>query len=161
MNSTSIAYREATHHPANLPLSVPTEILQTRDETTGHIIQLAIDIHRALGRGHPAEIYRNALAIELARQDYHVNMEMSVPVYYREFLVGQGCVDLAVADYCMIAICTSGEQHEVNRRIRQLKSMLRAGGYRVGLILDFGHARMMDGIKRVRIDADTTYRRDF
>lgn len=159
--SPSAAYRDALFHPTHVPVTVPEELLTDRDETTGTIIQLAIDIHRTLGRGHAPETYRNALAHELACQDYHIVMDEAVPIYYREFLVGQGRVDLKVAEYCMISVCTDGEPLAANRRIRELKSMLQAGGYKVGLVLDFGHQRMMDGIKRVFHSGSSNFRKKY
>lgn len=159
MNRSIAAHREALRHPISIPMETPETILTDKDETTGLLIQTAIDIHRTLGRNHAPEVYRNSLAIQLTRQDYHVRLDMEVPIYYREFLVGQGKIDLAVADYCLLSIISDNEPDAMQQSIRQMKGLLKSSGFNVGLILNFGMPRMIDGIKRVNATPDATLMR--
>ena len=63
---------------------------------TNRIIQCVITVHQRLGPGFKEIIYRRALVIELKKQDFIVEIEKSIPIYYDGHLIGRHQLDLLV-----------------------------------------------------------------
>ena len=65
-------------------------------DLAGKVIGLAMKIHRTLGPGFLESVYKKALAFELTRNGFNVEVEKALHVYYEEIVVGDFFADLMV-----------------------------------------------------------------
>lgn len=103
--------------------------------TTAKIIAAAKAVHRALGPGFEEVIYQRALALELAAQGLVFSREVWLDVHYRGQKVGRKRVDFII-EQAMVEIKARAELADVD--FVQTLSYLKASGYTVGLLLNFG-----------------------
>jgi len=113
-------------------------------ETTAQIIKAAKIVHQHLGPGFVEVIYQRALALEFPAQGLDFSREVWMDVHYRGRKVGRKRVDFIV-EQVMVEIKAKAELTEVD--FVQTLSYLKASGYSVGLLLNFGAKRL--GIKRI------------
>ncbi len=96
-----------------------------------------------LGSGFLEKVYENALKLEIEKEGLKVLQQPPVKVLYDGQTVGEYFADLIVGDKVIVelkAIDSLNKIHEV-----QLVNYLKATGFRVGLLINFG-----DTIKIVR-----------
>jgi len=108
-------------------------------DMTERIIRCAIDVHKALGPGLPLEIYAKALAIELERSELPLLADVACRVTYRGITLGERRAPLIVADLVLVVPRVEEIDESV---IAEGVSLLRLTGKAVGLILNFGRARL-------------------
>ena len=113
-------------------------------DITGKIIAAAYTVHRELGPGFEERIYQRALALELPAHGLEFSREVWMDVHYRGSHVGRKRVDFVIEDV-MVEIKAKAMIEDVD--VVQTLSYLKASGFEVGLLLNFGSASM--GIKRV------------
>lgn len=122
--------------------------MDSLDALSGQVIGAAIDIHRALGPGLLESVYEELLCRELERRGIAVRRQVGIPLVYdgvhfdcafRADLVVEGCLLVELK-------CTERPSavHE-----RQLLTYLRIMGMPLGLLINFGQYRLIDGVKRV------------
>jgi len=115
---------------------------------TSRIIAAAHEVHRTLGPGFEEVIYQRALAKELGAQGLEFDREVWIEVVYKGDKIGKKRVDFVVGDSSgdvMVEIKAKAGLEEVD--FVQTLSYLKASGYRVGLLLNFGGKRL--GVKRL------------
>jgi GxxExxY protein len=103
---------------------------------TEKVIGLAMKVHRALGPGFLESVYLNALAYELRRSGFTVEIGRRITVRYENVVVGDFIADLLVNEslICELkAIATLTKSDEV-----QVVNYLTATNHDVGLLLNFG-----------------------
>ncbi len=113
-------------------------------ETTGKIIGVAKVVHGELGPGFEEVIYQRALALELTAQGLDFAREVWLDVHYRGQKVGRKRVDFMV-EQVMVELKAKVVLEEVD--FVQTLSYLKASGYTVALLLNFGAKQL--GIKRL------------
>jgi GxxExxY protein len=111
------------------------------------VIGAAIEVHRLLGPGFRESIYEEAMRVELGVRGMAFRQQVPVAVYYKGHKVGQGQLDLVVADAIVVELKAVDAIAEIHRI--QLLSYLRATGCRVGLLINFDVPILRDGIRRV------------
>ncbi len=112
-------------------------------ELTEKIIGCAYTVFNTLGSGFLEKVYENALKLEIEKEGLKVLQQPPVKVLYDGQTVGEYFADLIVGDKVIVelkAIDSLNKIHEV-----QLVNYLKATGFRVGLLINFG-----DTIKIVR-----------
>ncbi len=105
-------------------------------ELTRSIIGAAFEVHNILGAGFLEKVYRNALVKELRLQGIQAQSEVQIPVYYKGELVGDYHADILVDGRIILelkALSALTSEHEA-----QLLNYLKATGYKIGLLLNFG-----------------------
>jgi len=110
------------------------------EDLTERIIGCAMRVHRTLGPGFLESVYQNALAHELRKAQLDVQCEVPIKVHYDAILVGDFYADMIVNGVILIenkAIQNLNSAHEV-----QLVNYLTATEIEVGLLLNFGAARL-------------------
>ena len=113
-------------------------------DTTESIIRCAIDVHKALGPGHPLEYYAKAMVYELERAGLQLETDVPVKVEYKELVLGERRIPIVVNDLVIVA----PRVHEVDDvSVAEAVSLLRVSGKPVGLLLNFAKARL--DIRRV------------
>jgi len=108
---------------------------QNKDNLTSLIIQCIIKIHSTLGPGFREVIYSRALIIELKKNNFHVESEKSVKIYYEEHHIGSHRIDLIVNNNVIIELKTVEALNPSH--YAQLKSYMRASGINVGILVNF------------------------
>jgi GxxExxY protein len=107
---------------------------------TERIIGCAMAVHRALGPGFLESVYQNALTHELDKAGLRVECEKGIAVVYDGVVVGNFFADLFVEATILVenkAVQALTTAHEV-----QFVNYLTATGTDVGLLLNFGAARL-------------------
>lgn len=111
---------------------------------TEKIIGAAIEVHKGLGPGFQEVIYQRALELELQSLGLDFLREVDISVYYKGRDIGTRRVDFVIED-CLVEIKARSEFHDED--YIQALSYLKASGFRLGLLLNFG-ARKLE-IKRL------------
>lgn len=96
---------------------------------------LAYEVHRQIGGGWPAAVYRAALAEECRLKGYPVEQTKSVPVAYKGQEVGQVVLDLLIGGQVLVQVF-SGKEPAQEDQVAAL-STLRASKARFGFIAYF------------------------
>ena len=118
-----------------------------RDELTGQVIGLAIEVHRELGPGLLESIDESCLCYELENAGLRIQRQVALPVEYKALRFGPGYrVDVIVEDALLMelkAVETLLPVHEA-----PLLTYMKLTGLRKGLLLNFNVPVLKDGIKR-------------
>jgi iron complex transport system substrate-binding protein len=122
--------------------------MRTTDEVTGAIVDAAIRIHRDLGPGLFESAYEALLAHELAERGVEFERQLLLPLEYRGRRIEFGYrVDLLVERRVVVEIKSTDRPSPIHSR--QLLTYLRLANLRVGLLINFGTYRLVDGIQRI------------
>lgn len=105
------------------------------EDITGQVIGLAIRVHKELGAGFLEVAYQRALAHELEAAGVQFAREQNIPVFYRGLEIDLRRVDFVIGD-CIVEIKARSEL--LAQDYVQALSYLRASGYRLGLLINFG-----------------------
>lgn len=120
----------------------------TIDDVTSAIIGAAIEVHRRLGPGLLESAYRVCLAYELRKRGFEVVEERPIPVVYDDVKLECGFrADLIVNQQVVVELKAKTTIHPVDKA--QTLSHLRLIGLRIGLLINFHEARLVDGVHRI------------
>ena len=109
-------------------------------EITEKIIGAAFEVHRELGYGFLERVYQRALQVELLRAGVSAEIEKRIQVKYKGGVVGEYDADLIV-DGCVAVELKVTPQYD-KRDEAQLLNELKATGIKVGLLINFGRAKV-------------------
>ena len=111
--------------------------LTENDPRTFAIIGAAMEVHRQLGCGFLEAVYQEALAIEFAKRNIPFKREVRLPIHYKgQLLATVYCADFICFDSVVIEL--KALAHMSGTEEAQLINYLKATGYEVGLLLNFG-----------------------
>ncbi len=119
------------------------ELPEAWNALTYRVIGAAIEVQQALGAGLLEKVYENALCVELSKQSIAFRRQVPVQMLYKGVSVGQGRIDLLVEEKLVVELKVTS--HIIDAHVAQVLTYLRAGGYPLGLILNFGVAPLKDG----------------
>lgn len=108
-------------------------------DVTARIIAAATEVHRDLGPGFSEILYQRALALELPAHNLEFSREEWIDVHYKGVKVGAKRVDFIV-DKVMVEIKAKSVLEDID--FVQALSYLKASGYKVGLLLNFGAKKL-------------------
>jgi GxxExxY protein len=123
--------------------------MEEQDTLTEQIIGAAIEVHRTLGPGLLESIYREALLIELGLRGIAAEKEVEVDVRYKGHIIKGQRLDVLVAREVVVELKAVAKLPDV--ATAQALSYLKATGLKRALLLNFGAARLVDGIKRLSL----------
>ena len=108
-------------------------------ELTAKIIAAAHEVHRTLGPGFQEVFYQRALSKELTVANLEHEREVWMTVYYKGEQLGRKRVDFVV-EVCMVETKAKAMLEDVD--FVQTLSYLKASGYEVGLLINFGGPKL-------------------
>ncbi|MBV9108624.1 MAG: GxxExxY protein [Gemmatimonadetes bacterium] len=118
------------------------------DEITGLIIDEALQIHRRLGPGLFESVYEAILARELERRGLPVQRQVPVRLEYDGLTFDEAFrADLIVAERVVIELKSLDSLAPVHAK--QLLTYLKLLHLPVGLLINFGSDKLMDGVRRI------------
>ena len=129
--------------------AIPTEELDPElTSVSREVIGAAIEVHKALGPGFTAEVYKNALSEELNKINVAYERDHQFPIRYAGVKVGELTFDFYINDRFTLQVLA--EHREIDGLDRtSLRASLRAADLELGLIVNFGERRLKDGLVRV------------
>ena len=117
------------------------------DQLSRKVIGCAIEVHRNLGPGLLESTYPQCLACELSHAGIPFQMEVPLPVRYKETLLGCGYrIDLLVSGDLVVEIKCVETLLPIHQA--QILTYLRLSKIPVGLIINFNVTKLQNGIKR-------------
>jgi GxxExxY protein len=118
------------------------------NEVAKMIVDAAYKVHTTLGPGLFESVYEAVLAYELESQGLRVERQKVVPVVYDRVRLDAGFrADLLVEDIVILELKSMEVTSPVHKK--QLLTYLRLADKRLGLLINFGAARLKEGITRV------------
>lgn len=119
------------------------------DELTEKIIGAAIEVHRILGPGLLEAIYEEALCVELRLQGIPVQQQVEIGVNYKGHAIKGQRIDLLVANEVVVELKAIASLPEVAKA--QTLSYLKVTGLKRALLINFGEAKLVNGVKRISL----------
>ena len=117
------------------------------DELSRRVIGCAIEVHRNLGPGLLESTYRQCLACELSHEKIQFQMEVPLPVRYKEMLLDCGYrIDLVVSGDLIVEIKSVETLLPIHQA--QILTYMRLAKIPVGLLINFNLTKLQSGIKR-------------
>jgi len=117
------------------------------DELSRRVIGCAIEVHRTLGPGLLESTYRQCLAYELSRAGLSFQMELALPVRYKETLLDCGYrIDLLVDGGLILEIKSVETLLPIHQA--QILTYMRLAKIPIGLLINFNVTKLQNGIKR-------------
>ena len=117
------------------------------DELSRRMIGCAIEVHRNLGPGLLESTYRQCLACELSHAGVPFQMEVPLPVRYKDVLLDCGYrIDLLVRSDLIVeskSVETFLPIHQA-----QILTYMRLARIPIGLLMNFNVTKLQNGIKR-------------
>lgn len=113
------------------------------------ILDAAIEVHQSLGGpGLLESLYEDALYHELKFRNIPVQSQVRVPVIYKNQALREPMrLDLLVNQKVVIEVKATEAEHAVHKA--QVLTYLRLTGLKLGLVVNFGQSRLIDGFTRV------------
>jgi GxxExxY protein len=120
----------------------------TENEIAAQIVDAAYKIHVKLGPGLLESVYLAVLAYELKKRGLTVDTERELPVLYEDVRIETGFrIDMIVEEKVIVELKSVEKLAPVHGK--QLLTYLRLADKRLGLLINFGEARIKDGIQRI------------
>ena len=117
------------------------------DELSRNVIGCAIEVHRNLGPGLLESTYRQCLAWELSHAGIPFQMELPVPVRYKENLLDCGYrIDLLIRGDLIVEIKCVETVLPIHQA--QILTYMRLARVPIGLLMNFNVTKLQNGIRR-------------
>ena len=110
------------------------------EELTGQILQACFEVINELGAGFVESVYQKALLVALRQKGLQAELEFQLKVKFRGAVVGDFFADLIVENKVLLelkAVKALLPEHQA-----QLINYLKATGIDVGLLINFGNAKL-------------------
>lgn len=112
------------------------------------ILDAAFKVHTKTGPGLLETIYEVTLAHELRKQGLRVQRQVPIPIRYEDLISDEGFrADLLVEGKVIVELKSVEKLAPVHSK--QVLTQLRLSGHRLGLLINFGEARLKSGIERI------------
>ena len=117
------------------------------DELSKRVIGCAIEVHRHLGPGLLESTYEQCLAHELSRNGFAFQLQLALPVQYKDVRLDCGYrVDILVENQLIVELKSVEEIKGIHEA--QWLTYMKLAGVKIGLFMNFNVTKLKDGIKR-------------
>jgi GxxExxY protein len=117
------------------------------DELSNRVIGCAIEVHRHLGPGLLESAYEQCLAHELSRNGIGFQLQLALPVQYKDVRLDCGYrIDILVENQLIVELKSVEEIRGIQEA--QLLTYMKLAGMKIGLLMNFNVTKLKDGIKR-------------
>ena len=118
------------------------------NEISGDIVDAAIKLHQRLGPGLLESVYEMILAAELTRRGHKVETQVPVSFEYDGLKFDDAFrADMIVDGQIVVELKATEQRNPVFPK--QLKTYLVLMNKHLGLLLNFGQTKMVNGIERI------------
>ena len=118
------------------------------NEITGDILDAAIKVHRKFGPGMLESVYERLLEAELLKRGHSVERQKSVSFEYEGMTIDDAFrVDLFVDGRIVVELKATEKMNSLF--LKQVKTYLIAMNLPLGLLINFGMEKLVDGYVRV------------
>ena len=122
--------------------------IMTANEITRDILDAAMKVHRKFGPGMLESVYERLLEAELLKRGHKVERQKSVSFEYEGMTLADAFrVDLFVDDKIVVELKATESMNPLF--MKQVKTYLIAMNLPLGLLINFGMERLVDGYVRV------------
>ncbi len=126
------------------------ELLEHQEWLGKEIVDIAFQIHKALGPGLLESIYERCFCYELKKRNIYFSTQVNVPIVYDNVAFEDALrLDLLVDNLIIVELKAQENSHPVWQA--QLLSYLRLTNKNLGYIINFTVPLIKDGIKRMRL----------
>jgi len=117
------------------------------DELSRSVIGCATEVHRNLGPGLLESTYPQCLACELSHAEIAFQMEVPLPVRYKDILLDCGYrIDLLISDDLIVEIKSVEALLPIHQA--QILTYMRLASVPLGLLINFNVTKLQSGIRR-------------
>ena len=118
------------------------------NEITGDILDAAIKVHRKFGPGMLESVYERLLEVELLKRGHMVERQKSVSFEYEGMTLDDAFrIDLFVDGRIVVELKATEKMNPLF--LKQVKTYLIAMNLSLGLLINFGMEKLVDGYVRV------------
>lgn len=110
------------------------------EEITAAILKCCFEISNELGAGFLESVYEKSLVVALSQIGLSVESQVPLKVRFRNVIVGDFYADLIVEGKILLEIKAVSKLTQEHKA--QVINYLNATGYSVGLLVNFGTARV-------------------
>lgn len=121
----------------------------TENEISKFIVDSAIEVHRTLGGpGLLEDVYEESLAWELASKGFKIERQLQVPINYKGNLLASPLkLDLLVNNLVIVEVKSVVNYNSIFEA--QTLTYLRLLNKKLGLVINFGEKKVINGVHRV------------
>lgn len=114
------------------------------------VLAACLAVHRHLGPGLTREAYEECLAIELTDLELTFQRGQPLDFWYRGRQVRQAArIDFLVEGALVVQVVAGGEVGPTE--LAKVESLLRLGGWRAGMLVNFNVTTLRKGVHRVTL----------
>jgi len=110
-----------------------------KSDITGRILKCAVEVHKTLGPGFQEVVYQRALAKEFEAEGLQFAREEWVPIFYKSEKLDTRRMNF-LAEKIIFEVKAKANLEDVD--FIQTLSYLKASGFHVALLLNFGTFRL-------------------
>ncbi|VFA44357.1 GxxExxY protein [Chryseobacterium indologenes] len=120
----------------------------TENENSYIVRKSVFNVYNQLGSGLLESVYQKILIYGLEKNDLNVKSEVILPVYYddKKFDINFK-IDILIEDKVILELKSVKELDNVH--YKQLNTYLKLSDKKLGLLINFNTANILDSIKRV------------
>ena len=123
------------------------ELDKATNDLSYKIIGAAIEVHRVLGPGLLEQIYEDALCIELGDRNIPFERQKPIDATYKARPIGNLRLDILVDNRVILELKSIERLMGIHKA--QVITYLRMTNLRLGLLINFNHLVLKDGIQRI------------
>lgn len=117
------------------------------DDLSNRVIGCAIEVHRELGLGLMESTYEQCLAHALRRNGIPFQPQYPQPVKYKDIRLDCGYrIDILVENKLILELKSVEEIKGIHEA--QILTYMKLAGVKIGLLINFNHTKLSDGITR-------------
>ena len=122
----------------------------SENEISKIVFDAALKVHQSLGPGLLESLYEDALFYELRLRQIQALSQVQVPVTYKNFKLRDPMrLDILVDDKVIIEVKATENVSAVHKA--QVLTYLRLTNLKLGLVINFGQRRFIDGFQMSRM----------